>query len=485
MRTLLYDFRRALLNSSTLVLLAALVAVGAAVGYMAYAQMTGQGKLFGIAYTVTPNSSAVKVEGLVYDYTGNPVKDNTVTVKLLECSEGGAGASMPACSVVAEWTARTGERFKAELRRGSTNASVNLEIRVANRYGSSLSWSSGIRCFPADMHTSLGIGFGSTFNKTWLAVGEVIPLEGGGYRLAVAVAPPDCNYSEVAGSKLYYTVYNETPGRLAYAGELGASGVGVFDLKAAGSGKALYLELETRRGRVRLDTPVSLAGSSALKGWIVAAMLVSSNVLAFLYPIAVMLTAYNLVAKPRSTGALEFVLARPVTRLQLFLSRFAAGALASAASPLLATAAMHLVISWAVGSPPPLEDSALLAAGIAASMLAYYSVFYSIAASAKGKSYLLLAVVVYIVFTVLWAPIAFAIAVAVRGTPDPAAVQQAYYFNPSVAFQAATEALHLKYGQAAVQAALKPAYVAAAAAAWVLLPLVAAWLAFRKANLSQ
>ncbi|MEM4789731.1 MAG: hypothetical protein QXV06_08095, partial [Ignisphaera sp.] len=50
------------------------------------------------------------------------------------------------------------------------------------------------------------------------------------------------------------------------------------------------------------------------------------------FPIAVIYISNILVAKPRSNGALEFVLARPITRFDLYLSRYLAGVILIAIS---------------------------------------------------------------------------------------------------------------------------------------------------------
>jgi len=45
------------------------------------------------------------------------------------------------------------------------------------------------------------------------------------------------------------------------------------------------------------------------------------------FPVVALYLVYVYVAKPRAQGALEFVLARPITRLDLYVTRFSAGAL--------------------------------------------------------------------------------------------------------------------------------------------------------------
>jgi ABC-2 type transport system permease protein len=62
------------------------------------------------------------------------------------------------------------------------------------------------------------------------------------------------------------------------------------------------------------------------------------------FPVVVLYLVYIYVAKPRSQGALEFVLARPITRLELYITRLFAGVLVVLTATALFYAALVLAI---------------------------------------------------------------------------------------------------------------------------------------------
>lgn len=128
------------------------------------------------------------------------------------------------------------------------------------------------------------------------------------------------------------------------------------------------------------------------------------------FPIAVIYISYTLVAKPRSTGALEFVLARPMTRFDLYLSRYLAGAI------IIVISSVILSIVLAIFQPLVLRIGLdpwgymLLYLGILASLLTFHTLCYAIASTTRSGLYLAISITLYILFAMLWSLATIAIA---------------------------------------------------------------------------
>lgn len=132
------------------------------------------------------------------------------------------------------------------------------------------------------------------------------------------------------------------------------------------------------------------------------------------FPIAVLYIAYTFISKPKSTGALEFVLARPITRSNLYFSRYIAGAIAIA----IATAAFLAII--AVAYPLVLKVGLepwcyiVLYLGISASLITFYTIYHAIAFSVRSGLYLGIAIVIYLLLSILWNIILFFMAISMN-----------------------------------------------------------------------
>jgi len=209
-------------------------------------------------------------------------------------------------------------------------------------------------------------------------------------------------------------------------------------------------------------------------------------------PIMVVYVCYALMAKPRGSGALEFVLARPVTRFDVYLTRFLAGILTSFAAPAIVIAAVFTAIALRVKILPDQTSIALLYLGIALNLASFYSVLYAIAARSRTSTFTALAAVIFIFFAFVYQGIALLIAYALgaRSYAEAAKMTLAMnYFSP-LGFYNIAQVLAMKAYLASLPNIslpgieyADPMYMAAAAVAWILVPFAVGWLLFRRANL--
>jgi hypothetical protein len=158
---------------------------------------------------------------------------------------------------------------------------------------------------------------------------------------------------------------------------------------------------------------------------------------ALFFPVVVLYLIYVYVAKPRSQGALEFVLARPITRLELFATRYTAGVLVVLVATGLFYIALSAAIYFLTGVSTSPTGTLLLFAGLASSLIAFYSLCYLLASLASGTRYIVASVLAYILFAMLWSLVALALTLITTGGFTTNFYEQfvrvqyiSYYFNP-------------------------------------------------------
>ncbi|WP_434731894.1 ABC transporter permease subunit [Thermogladius sp. KZ2Tp1] len=235
--------------------------------------------------------------------------------------------------------------------------------------------------------------------------------------------------------------------------------------------------------------------SSVPMGKIVAGVLAGTVGLApfsMFFPILMIYLAYVYLAKPRSSGSLEFLLARPITRLDVYITRFVAGVLVALASSLLFFASTMLTLQALIGVYFDLYSYLLLFAGLAASLIAFYSVCYAIASSTRGGAYIALAVAAYLLFTILYQIIVIVVTQLQGIGPDlyerlRVNMYISYYLSPlgPTSFSQYYFGIHngLSIEPKNVGSVVNPLLVVASAVLWVIVPFVIGWLKFRRANL--
>ncbi|BBG23379.1 ABC transporter permease subunit [Sulfuracidifex tepidarius] len=95
---------------------------------------------------------------------------------------------------------------------------------------------------------------------------------------------------------------------------------------------------------------------------------------------------YSLLAKPKGTGALEFLLSKPVTREEIFVNKFLSGAMIVfiLSGVFLITSSLTLV--FLTGTSMELTPTLFMFLGLSLSLLAYYSLLFLIGSSVKSSA---------------------------------------------------------------------------------------------------
>lgn len=227
----------------------------------------------------------------------------------------------------------------------------------------------------------------------------------------------------------------------------------------------------------------------------------SSSLFNFFFPIVALYLAYIYIAKPRAQGALEFLIARPITRLDLFTTRYVAGVLVLVASSILFIASLNVAIYAIFSTAIEGYVLMLLLGSTIASLVAFYSLCYFVSTVAKGGSYLALTIFLYLFFTIIMNIIVSILAFLMPGghgigyedflTALYRLIAASWLLNPLGASSIAQFFITAEMGYMpptyiqVVKEVLQPWAISLSIAGWIVIPVALGWLKFRKINLSQ
>ncbi|NON61983.1 ABC transporter permease, partial [Acidianus sp. RZ1] len=125
------------------------------------------------------------------------------------------------------------------------------------------------------------------------------------------------------------------------------------------------------------------------------------SLFATLFPIIFLYLVYSMISKPLGSGAMEFLLARPITRDSIYINRFIAGTLTAILSSGILTLSIGLTISLLYGISPPFNFYGLIFLGITGDIMGFFSLYTLLAILIKKTSgYLGLSIVFYLIFTI-------------------------------------------------------------------------------------
>jgi ABC-2 type transport system permease protein len=227
---------------------------------------------------------------------------------------------------------------------------------------------------------------------------------------------------------------------------------------------------------------------------------VGPGLLTQFFPIIVLYLVYVYIAKPRAQGALEFTLARPITRTDLYITRFTAGALVVIASAVLFNTTFLIAVQSITKLNLGLDVAAyaLMYGGVIVSLLAFYSLCYLLSTLTSGTRYIVVSVILYVLYAFIWGVLPYIIVSLTRGfglgymTEVTRLSFIMAYFNP-IGLNSFYQLYLLKhaFGEEAVPAfqaeaargVVEPWLVAIATIAWLLVPALLGWLRFKKISL--
>ena len=289
-----------------------------------------------------------------------------------------------------------------------------------------------------------------------------------------------------------------------YMGKI-SRGVGVLEKSIGFEGNVSRLTSETLyvllldRGSgeylVLRAQPMVVIGSPVQRELVAGLILSGLGLFNAFAPVVMLYLAYVYIAKPRSQGALEFVLARPITRFELYNTRFLAGTLVAVAISAVFYVSLYTALCILLNTVPDVTVFLLLFAGSLLSLIAFYSLYYMVSSMVSGARYLVIAILLFFVFLLVFPMVFIFVALSVGVGPGLSEriirlSMVAEYFRPNGvnAFMQyhVQEIMGIlpKETLEIFHSVFNPALAALSTALWIALPYVVGWLRFRKANLS-
>ncbi len=211
------------------------------------------------------------------------------------------------------------------------------------------------------------------------------------------------------------------------------------------------------------------------------------NLFMTFFPILFLYLSYALLAKPKSIGALEFILARPVTRWDIYLTRWVGGVLTALISPALFVLAVDATTYAILGYGMP--GSVLLAVytGMTLALIAFYSLTYMFAAGLRSSLHLAASITAYLLFVIFWSIIVLIVAFMVgAGFAGTASISYLLaYFNPLGAYSFAQYSIQVDYGLTHPVETANPWLGGLSAIIWITATFIIGYYLFKKANLTS
>ncbi len=517
----LHDLKRGVLRIPVLMLLALFALGGAGAAYLTYSSTATtlfQGILLAY-FTIDPSVQELSGVGILIDRSMRDVR-GTLSYEMV-CSVAGNETWSVEGSIMVEGSF-TVEASLRDLPQWVGEPPCDMRFDLTTPYGS-YPWNT--RVFRGEggiLWAMVGIGAGST---SFLGPGEFMKgmslasfKKDGSVVIHGVLANPsgseaEIYVKEVLGFELPYmeprdgesAPTREELEKIGYR-MVGVVGEGLFTVEfdllnesARTLDVVLLVKEEAGAAVGHAMLPIMPTMAEFRQTIILSSMYLVFGTFSQLFPIMALYLAYIYIARPRAWGALEFVLARPISRFDLFLTRYAAGVLMLIASTLLFAGVTQLSMHAIFSTTLDAYAMGLILVGTALSLIAFYGLCYFLSTVVKGGMYLALSILSYLTFTLI---INIAITIAAFTLGRPVGNILMYYrlsaaswlFNPLGASNIAWFYIQKDYSIGlglmqdyvqVVEEILQPWAVAASIASWIAVPVVAGWMKFRRANLSQ
>jgi ABC-2 type transport system permease protein len=221
-----------------------------------------------------------------------------------------------------------------------------------------------------------------------------------------------------------------------------------------------------------LQPPIPYSQSPILYAEIVNGYFSAMELFLGFFPFVVIFLAYAMFAKPRDTGALEFILARPITKGELYMTRFSANAITAIIASFLINISPNVAFILIAGlylSPQFILLASIIPMTL---LLTYLSITYMYASLIKsGGTTLGLGIATYIIIQIAIPVIGFisgnyTLYTLIEDYIEPASISQAitsYLEGATISVNVGLELL--------------------STILWIVVPLVIGYLAFKRKDI--
>jgi len=503
---IVYDFRRAFIRISTLLFLVIFALGGMGLSYLSYNMFVQQYPQVNLVAVAIDNGSNYMLRGIVYDAMGRIV--DRATLHLIDSR----GYEMKSYDIPGNFTINDKElvgKNPVEIMVETTLGETTIRAKALG----SPNITGFSAAFFAENYISLSPRIGGTENEplalklpSFAAVRLIVISKLTGearlFILGMNVSDPenpmpcwsiDYNCTGVsfgdrgrvgiiAHTEINYEnlVYNRLGTLHDY--------VGVYTLNIEPEKNVLVLRLRGG-GNTALYGSINYGLMIPVEAVYAGVTVGGSGLSLFIqfFPMLFLYLAYTLMAKPRSIGALEFVLARPVTRWDIYLTRWVAGVLVAVVSAAVFIVSLAAGETVFLGIVFPGDKLALMFLGVMASLIVFYTLCYAMASSLRSGLYLGLAIGVYLLFALFWGAIVLMVTI-LSGSGWAHYTEIAYmmsYFNPLGPSTLATYYIQQDYGLVQEVSTVNPVAGVFAPIIWVVLLFILGYMAFKRINLSS
>ncbi len=533
----IYDFKRSLMKKSVILVMAISILLGIGLSYVLYASLLQGMNLDDInvrAYMIAINNK-IYLLGAVYDSKGDPINNAVAKLylgdnPLIEASSDVKGLFFAEKEINLSDILRADLSFlRLTLYVGGKSINTSAEIRQFSTTPSMRSLRDGLYVVVELYRDSVYVLGRSTIfgaistnsslqpNDVFLSF-TVLHRNNDVYKIMIfgirvvnnSITPINTNilYTVANRSIFIQEIVNMTPApriniiiqrsitlkpsvfeklRFEYLTNM-TDYVEIKEIKLSGESK----DLDTLILKVPFsdNTYVFTAGIiyrySPLYTTLIMSLSSSGGIFFFTLSIVVLFLVNSMMAKPRSSGELEYILSKPLTRDDLYLIRYA--------SILLAILFMVLILLLTLSSftyvllkiSYDFDTLLRLFIGLTGSLIALLSLFYSIATGLRSGLYMGVSIGLFVILIFLWDSLMFAVGIALSGTQSfqeiSKFVEESTYFNPRVLVRYVFSELASTFieGQEPV---LKLPLVLISWGLWTFIPFIIGLLRFRRINL--
>lgn len=452
-----YDFKRAFLRLSVTVFIILFGLLGVAISYQTYVTEVASKPYYyqnlNVIGVSIQKGGSLNVIGYVFDNHGNPIANAVIEAKGSLYSSNSSGyfqITLPFNFSEPITVSYNGQRIEFEPFPVFVNGSKYL--------------------------SAVGIGFGGS--------AFVLVNNNGNGTLIFVTNKPENQKIYVGFSDSYsYSGISKSSANLTYVGEV-TSYFNFYHVEAPSSAKLMLIKLNSSPNIVGFEYyPYGSAISSLVDG-----LLRSIGGFSFIFPAIMMYLAYVLFARPRDSGALKFLLARPVTRTQLYVSRYLGGVLTAVVSSFLLAFIPYALLSILLSSSGvslPIGIPILLFLSTAVALIGFFSLVYMLPSFIRSAGAVLgISIFLYLFFLIGMLIIANIIAYVTGGLDM---IDQIYYltsyFNPLGALNFGDYYLYVEYGLAPTSSYVNLPLVILSSALWIVVPFIIGLLRFNRINI--
>ncbi len=522
---IIYDFKRSFLRLSTIAFLIVFLLGGAGLSYLSYQFFTQQYPSIYTAGIITATNNTCMIHGIVYDPFGHLV-DNARLVLVNRSGSIIAGFRVKGNYTVnlTDLCSRIGGARKLWYYLGTIRVESSIGNQTITTFARNMVNESWYIIYGRDFAGGGIIGFGeqpptapttrqeeiskyeSSIPSVWASLILLDKKTGDSVLIMLAVN----NNQSIPGLKPHYNISYAFLKTMIRQGIFGVSGgfstVNLSRLEYRDLG---YIDKYVSMYRIRVDPDkdnlvlriydpasnttsyltIDYAFKTPVKAVYTGVLVAGTpmNLFMTFFPILFLYLSYALLAKPKSIGALEFILARPVTRWDIYLTRWVGGVLTALISPALFVLAVDATTYAILGYGMP--GSVLLAVytGMTLALVAFYSLTYMFAAGLRSSLHLAASITAYLVFVIFWSIIvlisAFIIGAGFAGVASISYLLA--YFNPLGAYNFAQYSIQVDYGLTHPVETANPWLGGLSAIIWITATFIIGYYLFKKANLTS